>query len=109
MHNIPRTQRKDSVWMSALSREGALHPLSYLVKVFLEKKRISFTRLTMKLAEKCHRPYYQTVSFVKSRFAVSLVRTKKRCIRGSTISTNRISHRVDWEDGAGLGLYSTLE
>ena len=95
--------------MAALSREGAIHPLSYLVKVFLEKKRILFTRLTMKLAEKCHQPYYQTISFIKSRFTVFFVRTKKRCFRGSTFSTNRISHSVDWEDGAGLGLYSTLE
>ena len=66
-------------------------------------------RLAMKLAEKWHRPYSQTVSFVKTRFAISLVRAKNRCLRGSGISTGRISYRVDWEDRAGLGLYSTLE
>ena len=63
----------------------------------------------MKLAEEWHRPYSQTLSFVKICFAISLVRAKNRCLRGSRIPTGRISHRVDWEDGAGLGLYSTLE
>ena len=66
-------------------------------------------RLSMKLAEKWHRPYSQTVSFVKTRFAISLVRAKNRCFRGSRILTGRISHSVDWEERAGLGLYSTLE
>ena len=66
-------------------------------------------RLSMKLAEKWHRPYSQTVSFVKTRFAISFVRAKNRCLRGSRIPTGRISHRVDWEDGARLGFYSTLE
>ena len=70
---------------------------------------VFFKRLSMKLAEKWHRPYSQTVSFVKTRFAISLVRAKNRCIRGSRIPTGRICHRVDWDDGAGLGLYSTLE
>ena len=63
----------------------------------------------MKLTEKWHRPYSQIVSFVKTRFAISLVRAKNRCLRDSRIPTGRISLRVDWEGGAGLGLYSTLE
>ena len=63
----------------------------------------------MKLAEKWHRPYSQTVSFVKTHFAISLIRAKNRCLRGSRIPTGRISHGVDWEDGARLGLYSTLK
>ena len=72
------------------------------VDVFL--KRLSI------LAEKWHRPYIsQTVSFVKTRFAISLVRAKNRWLRGLRIPAGRISHRVDWEDGVGLGLYSTLE
>jgi len=66
-------------------------------------------RLSTKIADKWHRLYSQTISFVKARFAISLVRAKNRCFRGSRIPTGRISHRVDWEDGAGLGFYSTLE
>ena len=55
--------------------------------------------LSMKLVEKWHHPYSQTGSFVKTRFTISLVRAKDRCFRGSN----------DWDDGARLGLYSTLE
>ena len=66
-------------------------------------------RLSKKLADKWRRPYSQVISFVKNRFSISLVRAKNRCIRGSRVSTGRISHRVDWEDGAGLALFSTLE
>ena len=59
--------------MPALSREGTLLPLSYLVKVYLKKSADVFLkRLAMKLAEKRYRPYSQTVNFVKNRFAISL-------------------------------------
>ena len=65
--------------------------------------------LSKKLVDKWRRPYSQIVSFIKTCFAIMLLCTKNRCIRGSRIPTGRISHRVDWEDGAGLALYSTLE
>ena len=73
-----------------------------------KEEDLCLKRLSMKLAEKWHRSYSQTVSFVKTRFAISLVRAKNRRFRGSRIPTGRISHRVDWEDRAGLGLYSIL-
>ena len=40
-------------------------------------------RLSKKLADKWRRPYSQAVNFVKTRFAISLVRAQNRCIRGS--------------------------
>ena len=66
-------------------------------------------RMAKKLAQKWDRPYSRTVSFIRTRFAIALLRAKNRCIRGSRISTNSISRRIDWEDGAGLSLYSSLE
>ena len=66
-------------------------------------------RLSKRLSKKWFRPYSKTVSFVRTRFAISLVRAKNRCLRGSRIMTDSISRRVDWEDGAGLGFFSTLE
>ena len=30
---------------------------------------------------------------------------RNRCIRGSRVLTKRISNKIGWEDGAGLGLY----
>ena len=70
---------------------------------------IFFKRLAMKISEKWHQPYSQVISFVRTRFAIALVRAKNRCLRGSRISTHRISAKMQWEDGSGLGLYSTLE
>lgn len=66
-------------------------------------------RLALKLSEKWKQPCSQTAGFVRTRFAISLVRAKNRCLRGSRIPTSAISQRVDWEDGAGLHLHSTLE
>ena len=66
-------------------------------------------RLALRLSKKWHRPYSRTVSFIRSRFAISLVRAKNRCLRGSRIMADAISRRIEWEDVAGLSLYSTLE
>ena len=66
-------------------------------------------RLAQRLSKKWHRPHSRTVGFIRLRFAISLVRAKNRCLRGSRTMTNSISRRIDLEDGAGLGLYSTLE
>ena len=66
-------------------------------------------RLAQRLSKKWHRPHSRTVGFIRSRFAISLVRAKNRCLRGSHIISNSISRRIDWEDGVGLGLHITLE
>ena len=65
-------------------------------------------RLSMRLAEKWKQPYSQTVSFVRTRFYIALVRAKNRCFCGFRVLTKRISNKIDWEDGDGLDLYSTM-
>jgi len=103
-------QKKKKYLEPCLAQRRLFTPFVVSCEGFLGKEADVFLkRLSMKLAEKWHRPYSQTVSFVKTRFAISLVRAKNRCFRGSRIPAGRISHRVDWKDGAGLGLYSTLE
>ena len=104
------TSKKTKYLKGCLDQRRHFTPFVVSCEGMLGKEADVFLkRLSMKLAEKWHRPYSQTVSFVKTRFAISLVRAKNRCIRGSRIPTGRICHRVDWDDGAGLGLYSTLE
>ena len=51
-------------------------------------------RIAFKLAEKWHRPYSQVASFVKSKFVIALLRAKSRCLRGSRIKPDRMSHRI---------------
>jgi len=66
-------------------------------------------RLGKKLADKWRRPYSSTISLLRTRFAINLVRSKHRCIRGARTSLDFISQKLDWEDGAGLQFFSTLE
>jgi len=82
-----------------VSREGVL---GREAEIFLKN-------LAKKLAKKWERPHSRTIAFARTRFAILMVRANNRCIRGSRIMTNSISRRVDWKDGAGLTLYSTLE
>ena len=77
--------------------------------IFGKEANVFLKRLSKNLADQWYRAYAHTLNFVDSRFAISLVRAKNRCFRGLRIMTNKISHRVDWEDSAGLGFYSTLE
>ena len=73
------------------------------------KGSIFFKRLAMKISEKWHQPYSQVIRFVRTRFVIALERAKNKCLRGSRISTHRLSAKMQWEDGLGLDLYSTLE
>ena len=46
-------------------------------------------------------------NFKKSRMRISIVRaTQHLCIRGSRITTSRMSLHPQWEDGAGLRLFN---
>ena len=74
-----------------------------------EKALYSFSCLLRRTSWKGSRHIFEAliyknllISFVKARFVISLSRAKNRCIHGSRIPTGRISHRVNWEDGAGL-------
>ena len=63
-------------------------------------------RLSSCLATKWWQPYPKTCGHVKSRIAITLVRSNHRCIRVSRVPAHRISvQRPQWEDGAGLKLF----
>ena len=65
--------------------------------------------LSKKLADKWCHLYSSTVGLLRTRFAINLVKSKHRCIRGAKTSLDFISYKLDWEDGAGLQFFSTLE
>ena len=101
--NLLKTQRGSIIWIPALRRQGTSHLLSFRGKVYLKKETDVFLkRLSKKLADKWHRLYAQTSSFVKTCFTISLASAKNRRLRGSRIMTRKISHRVDWGNGAGF-------
>ena len=116
MFELSNGEKKDcslmhtSVFGALPQAEKLFTPFVVSCEGLLGKEAGTFLkRLSKKLADKWRRPYSQAVSFVKTRFAISLVRAKNRCIRGSRIPTGRISHRVDWEDVAGLALHPGIE
>jgi len=62
-------------------------------------------RLASKLADKWSLPYSQICGLVKARVSVAIARATHLCIRGSRIPASKISNRVQWTDGAGVGLF----
>jgi len=65
--------------------------------------------LSERLADKWKCPCSSTSSLLRTHFAVSLVCSKNRYLRGVRVSPNKISHPCDWEDGASLHFFSALE
>ena len=62
-------------------------------------------RLAFHLSEKWQKPYSVTCGFVKSRVSLACVRATHQCLRGSRTPFHSISREIQWEDGAGTGLY----
>ena len=63
-------------------------------------------RLSSRLDTNCKQSYSKTCGYVKSRIAITLVRTTHRCIRGSWVPAHWISVQwPQWEDGSGLNLF----
>ena len=63
-------------------------------------------RIPSRLAQEWKEPYSRACDYVKSRVAITLVRSTHRCIRDARFPESSI--RVispQWEDGAGLHLF----
>ena len=59
------------------------------------------------LAKKWRKPYSRTCGYVNSRVAITLVRATHQCIRGSRVPAQNSSVQCpQWEDGAGINLFS---
>ena len=92
--------------------EQRYHLTSFVVSCegLLGKEASTFLQgLSKRLSDKWNLPYYTTISFVRARFSIALVRAKNRFIRGSRILSSYVSQEINWEDGTGLCLFSTLE
>ena len=56
-----------------------------------EEVTATLKRKASRLATKWKQPYSKMCGYVKSRFAITLVRATHRCIRGSRLPAHRIS------------------
>lgn len=64
-------------------------------------------RIAGKLSEKWDLPYSQVCCLVRTKISIACARATHLCLRGSRIPASKISRRVQWDDGAGVGLFHT--
>ena len=57
------------------------------------------------LADKWDRPYSAVCGMVKARISIACVRATHLCLRGSRVPVSTMSRRIQWSDGAGMGLF----
>jgi hypothetical protein len=62
-------------------------------------------QLSKRLADKWHKTYSVTCGIVRSRISIACVRASHQCLRGSRIPFRTMSRQIQWDDGAGAGLY----
>jgi hypothetical protein len=62
-------------------------------------------QLSKRLAEKWRKPYSVTCGIVRSRISIACVRASHQCLRGSRIPFRTMIRQIQWDNGAGAGLY----
>ena len=73
--------------------------------VFAREATSFLKRLAGNLAEKWHKPYSETMGFVRGRVGMAIVRATNVCLRGARRSVYERDNRVFMEGGAGLELH----
>ena len=65
-------------------------------------------QIALRLTAKWEQPYSVVRGFVNARINLAILRATDLCIRGSRVPASKMSRRVQWHDGAGLGLFETM-
>jgi hypothetical protein len=98
-------EKKDKYVEHCLARRRHFTPLVFSIDGLRGVEAEAATkRLASRLAAKWKRTYSEVCGFVRSRLAITLVRTASLCLRGSRDPTSRASH-AQWDSGTGLALY----
>jgi hypothetical protein len=98
-------EKKDKYVEHCLARRRHFTPLVFSVDGLRGAEAEAATkRLASRLAAKWKRTYSEVCGFVRSRLALTLVRTTSLCLRGARDPTARASF-AQWDSGAGLALY----
>jgi hypothetical protein len=98
--------KKNKYLENCLQQRRAFTPFVISVDGLLgyEAKNL-LKRLAFHLAEKWQKPYSVTCGLVKSQINLACVRATHQCLRGSRTPFRTISREIQWEDGAGTGIY----
>ncbi len=98
-------EKKDKYVEPCLARRRTFTPLVFSVDGLRGAEASAASKkLASRLSAKWKRAYSEVCGFVRSRLAITLVRTTSQCLRGARDPTARASHAT-WETGAGLALY----
>ena len=67
--------------------------------------------ISVRLAEKWDIDYAQVRGYVNAKISIAIVRAAHRCLRCSRIPSTRITRTTlgekPWDDGAGMGLFTS--
>ena len=98
-------EKKDKYVEPCLARRRTFTPLVFSVDGLRGAEASAASKkLASRLSAKWKRAYSEVCGFVRSRLAITLVRTTRQGLRGARDPTARASHAT-WETGAGLALY----
>jgi hypothetical protein len=98
-------EKKDKYVEHCLARRRHFTPLVFSVDGLRGAEAEAATkRLASRLAAKWKRTYSEVCGFVRSRLALTLVRTTSLCLRGARDPSARASF-AQWDSGTGLALY----
>ena len=98
-------EQKDKYVEHCLAQRRHLSPLVFSLDGLRGAEAENATkRLASLLASKWKRAYSEVCGFVRSRLAITLVRTTTMCLRGARDSAARTTHAT-WDSGVGLALY----
>jgi hypothetical protein len=65
-------------------------------------------QMALRLTAKWEQPYSVVRGFVNARINLAILRATNLCIRGSRVPASKMSKKVQWLDGAGLGLFEAV-
>jgi hypothetical protein len=65
-------------------------------------------QIAKRLTAKWEQPHSGVRGFVNARINLAILQATNLCIRGSRVPASKMSKRVQWHDGAGLGLFETV-
>ena len=66
------------------------------------------TQIAKRLALKWSRPYSVVRGLLNARINLAILRASHQCIRGPRNPASKISTKIKWDDGAGLGGFETM-
>ena len=77
-----------------------------VVGILVVEAGTTLKRLASRLTKKWQQTYSKMCRYVESRIAITLVRATHQCIRGSRVTSHKISVQLlQWDNGAGLNLF----